>query len=74
MNMNERGNMGILWLIAMALMVVGFVVGAGVTWIFAPEVGGEYWPYIHVIVSLFGGIIVAKVLGFVGGSVLMIFM
>jgi len=46
--------------------MVGLLVGAVITWIFAPEVGGEYWPYIHVVASLVGGFIVAGIINVVG--------
>ena len=60
--------MAIAWLI-------GFF-GVGIaTWIFAPPVGGEFWPYIRVGASLLAGFVGAKIsvfifvplaLGFIG--------
>lgn len=46
--------------------IVGFFIGAVITWILAPEVGGEYWPYIRVGTSLLIGLTVTGTISVVG--------
>lgn len=52
--------------ITLLLALVGFAVGAYLIYHHAPVVGGEYWPYIRIVVSIIGGVIVGKVAAIVG--------
>lgn len=42
-------------------IVFGFLLGFLAVWLLAPEVGGEWWPYLRLGFSSLGGIIVARV-------------
>lgn len=43
------------------------VIAAVATWFVAPQVGGEWWPYIHVAASLVVGYIVFQVVAMIVG-------
>lgn len=62
------------YLIALACIVVGGLAGAALVWVFAPPVGGAWWPYIHVGAALIGAIVGAKLMILLawGGAVLLI--
>jgi len=47
----------IAFVIAIATAVVGFLA----VWTVVPQVGGEWWPYIHALISVLGALIVGKV-------------
>lgn len=49
--------------------VIGLVVGGYLAWSFAPPVGGEWWPYIRVTVSIISGLLVARVLSGIAASI-----
>lgn len=42
-------------ILAVGIVLLGSITAAALTWVFAPPVGGEYWPYIHVTVTLIAG-------------------
>jgi hypothetical protein len=42
-------------------ILAGFATGAFAVWGYAPPVGGAFWPYIHALISLVGGIATAWV-------------
>jgi len=41
--------------------LAGLVAGAFLVWNHAPVVGGEWWPYVHVVATAIGGVIGAKI-------------
>lgn len=42
-------------------IVIGGVVAMWLVWVYAPPVGGEWWPYIRVAATLIGGVVGAKI-------------
>lgn len=46
--------------------IAGLIAGLYFTWMNAPAVGGEMWPYIRVVAMVFGGFIAMKISGIIG--------
>jgi len=46
--------------------LLGFGAGALYAWNNAPVAGGEFWPYIRVVVAILAGLLTAKVAALVG--------
>jgi len=54
------------WAMAIIGWLLGLGAGALYAWNNAPMVGGEFWPYIRVVVVILAGLLTAKVAALVG--------
>lgn len=54
------------WAMAIIGWLLGFGAGALYAWNNAPVAGGEFWPYIRVVVAILAGLLTAKVAALVG--------
>lgn len=54
------------WGMAIIGWLLGLGAGALYAWNNAPVAGGEFWPYIRVVVAILAGLLTAKVAALVG--------
>lgn len=60
------GGVGLATTLAIILGVIGFTGIGYYTWFNAPPVGGEWWFYIRIIVTLLAAVIAAKIFALIG--------
>lgn len=66
------GGVGVAIILSVILSVVTLALGALFVWNNAPPVGGEYWFYIRIAVTIVGAVIAAKVgaiIGYIVGGI-----